>query len=86
MPKSKRRQIPTSPEMLVQGLGENKIMYLWRLLWYYVYRSVNILTYVLMILGYGLTAYAVFTEKPLKAVLGLLLTMLSIYINKSNPS
>lgn len=86
MPKSKRRQIPTSPELLVQGIGENKILYVWRLLWHYVYRVVNILTYVLMLLGYGLTVFAVFTEQPLKAILGMLLAILSIHINKSNPS
>lgn len=86
MIKSKRRGVPTNPTMVVQQVGESKFSYLWRLLWAKLYALVNILTYVLMLTGYALTVYAVFIEQPKKAVLGVVLALLSVHINKSNPS
>ena len=86
MIKAKRKEVPKNPTMVVQKIGEKKISYLWRLLWAKVYALVNVFTYVLMLVGYVLTTYAVFTEQPKKAVLGVVLALLSVHINKSNPS
>lgn len=85
MIKAKRKEIPKNP-VLAQGIGESKIKFLWRLFWFKIYAIVAVLTYVTMLTGYGLTVYAVFTEQPIKAVFGVVLALLSVHINKSNPS
>lgn len=81
-----RRKENAKHVFLAQQVGESKFSYYWRLCWVKLYSLVAILTYVLMLVGYSLVIYSVLVSHSLANLIGgVILALLSIHINKSNP-